>query len=215
MKIQIILRMCWVSARPLLSIYTFCSIIILLAGSKGTDETARMHRLFWAFAPIWAFAVCIARTCFHMARPICDKPWVKVSFGHTQSLTHCRLNELSYTIYWKILISILVCQAMVLGMSGYLGTSGYDFRYVRLCDIGKWLNYMQTVETLIRYRIFANFPSKGFQTTMCKGGASDNNSWIYIIIGLDKGGYPVNIFLISPRKHMLWVLIRSASPRSF
>ena len=23
-------------------------------------------------------------------------------------------------------------------------------------------------------------------------------------IGLDKGGYPVNIFLISPRKHMLW-----------
>ena len=32
------------------------------------------------------------------------------------------------------------------------------------------------------------------------------------IIGLDKGGYPV-IFLISPRKHMLWVLIRSASAR--
>ena len=23
-------------------------------------------------------------------------------------------------------------------------------------------------------------------------------------IGLDKSGYPVNIFLISPRKHMLW-----------
>ena len=34
-------------------------------------------------------------------------------------------------------------------------------------------------------------------------------------IGLDKGGYPVNIFLISPRKHMLWVLIRSTSPRRF
>ena len=33
-------------------------------------------------------------------------------------------------------------------------------------------------------------------------------------IGLDKGGYPVNIFLISPRKHMLWVLIRSASWRN-
>ena len=30
------------------------------------------------------------------------------------------------------------------------------------------------------------------------------------LIGLDKGGYPVYIFLISPRKHMLWVLIRSA-----
>ena len=37
----------------------------------------------------------------------------------------------------------------------------------------------------------------------------------HMIIGLDKGGYPVNIFLISPRKHMLWVLIRSASARRF
>ena len=34
-------------------------------------------------------------------------------------------------------------------------------------------------------------------------------------IGIDKGGYPVNIFLISLLKHMLWVLIRSASPRRF
>ena len=32
---------------------------------------------------------------------------------------------------------------------------------------------------------------------------------IHSHIGLDKGGYPVNIFL----KHMLWVLIRSASMR--
>ena len=34
-------------------------------------------------------------------------------------------------------------------------------------------------------------------------------------IGLDKSWYQVNIFLISPRKHMLWVLIRSPSPRRF
>ena len=34
-------------------------------------------------------------------------------------------------------------------------------------------------------------------------------------IGLDKGGYPVNIFLISPWKHMLWVLIWSALARRF
>ena len=34
-------------------------------------------------------------------------------------------------------------------------------------------------------------------------------------IGLDKSGYQVNIFLISPRKYMLWVLIRSASVRHF
>ena len=30
------------------------------------------------------------------------------------------------------------------------------------------------------------------------------------IIATDKRGYPHNIFLISPQKHMLWVLIRSA-----
>ena len=28
-------------------------------------------------------------------------------------------------------------------------------------------------------------------------------------IGLDKSGYQVNIFRITPRKHVLWVLIRS------
>ena len=33
-------------------------------------------------------------------------------------------------------------------------------------------------------------------------------------IGLDKSGHPLNIF-ISPQKHMLWVLIRSASSRRF
>ena len=36
-----------------------------------------------------------------------------------------------------------------------------------------------------------------------------------IPIAADKRGYPHNIFLISPRKHMLWVLIRSASSRRF
>ena len=35
------------------------------------------------------------------------------------------------------------------------------------------------------------------------------------IIATDKRGYPHNTFLISPRKHMLWVLIRSASVRHF
>ena len=36
-------------------------------------------------------------------------------------------------------------------------------------------------------------------------------------IGLDKSGYQVNIFHISPGKHnsMLWVLIRSTSLRCF
>ena len=35
------------------------------------------------------------------------------------------------------------------------------------------------------------------------------------LTGLDKGGYLVSIFLISPQKHILWVLIRSASVRRF
>ena len=34
-------------------------------------------------------------------------------------------------------------------------------------------------------------------------------------IATDKRGYPHDIFLISPQKHMLWVLIRSASLRHF
>ena len=38
---------------------------------------------------------------------------------------------------------------------------------------------------------------------------------VYCFIGLDKSGYQVNSFLISRRKHMLWVLIRSASARRF
>ena len=34
-------------------------------------------------------------------------------------------------------------------------------------------------------------------------------------IGLNKSGYQVNSFLISRRKHMLWVLFRRASMRHF
>ena len=36
-----------------------------------------------------------------------------------------------------------------------------------------------------------------------------------IYIATDKRGYPHNTFFVSPRKHMLWVLIRSASARRF
>ena len=52
------------------------------------------------------------------------------------ALTHCRLNELSHTIYWKILISTS-------GMSGYVYLD---------TPREKWY-YLQTVETLIRCRI--------------------------------------------------------------
>ena len=36
-----------------------------------------------------------------------------------------------------------------------------------------------------------------------------------VTIATDKRGYPHNSFLISRRKHMLWVFIRSASARCF
>ena len=52
------------------------------------------------------------------------------------TLTHCRLNELPYTIYWKSPILIL-------------DTSGWDLDIPR----EKKLNYLQTVETLVRRRI--------------------------------------------------------------
>ena len=41
------------------------------------------------------------------------KKIIKPAEIFTQHTKHCRLNELSHTIYWKILISIL-------GMSGYV-----------------------------------------------------------------------------------------------
>ena len=36
-----------------------------------------------------------------------------------------------------------------------------------------------------------------------------------LCIATDKRGYPHNIFLISPRKHMMWVLIRSVTAYVF
>ena len=36
-----------------------------------------------------------------------------------------------------------------------------------------------------------------------------------IVKAADKTGYPHDSFLISPLKHMLWLLIRSASARHF
>ena len=44
-------------------------------------------------------------------------------------------------------------------------------------------------------------------------GLSDAAYSFHQHIGLDENGYQVNIFLISPQKHMLWVLIGSASLR--
>ena len=48
-----------------------------------------------------------------------------------------------------------------------------------------------------------------------KDSSSDISEGSTQTIGLDKNGYQVNIFLISQQKHMLLVLIRSASLRHF
>ena len=57
-------------------------------------------------------------------------------YKYCKILTHCRLNTLPHYI---------------------LEESNFYFRYVRLWDLHiprkKWLNYLQTVETLIRHRI--------------------------------------------------------------
>ena len=52
-------------------------------------------------------------TCMYLIYHI--EPHDRVAFAANcvSSLTHWRLNELQYTMYWKILISIL-------GMSGYV-----------------------------------------------------------------------------------------------
>ena len=84
-----------------------------------------------------------------------------VSFVLCNALTHCRLNRLSHTIYY------------------ILEESNFNFRCVRLWDLDipreKWLNYLQTMETLIRPQfcsvwsgsaLFANYPFRGLQATM-------------------------------------------------
>ena len=56
-------------------------------------------------------------------------------------LTHCRLNELPHTIYWKILISILgLYQAMW-------------FKYSERKMVELFTNNLQTAETLVRCHI--------------------------------------------------------------
>ena len=74
-------------------------------------------------------------------------------------LTPLKLNKLSHTIIWEEAI--------------------FDFKYVRLHNVDipkeKWLNYLQTVENLIRRRVlrrliwsgpFASYTFRGLQSSM-------------------------------------------------
>ena len=103
-------------------------------------------------------------------------------------LTHCILNRLSHTIYWKCPISIL-------------GTPGYILRE-------KWLNYLQTVETLIRCRVLHRLiwvctvcQLPFYRSPNCKGLRDLWRQTLYK--DPDKRHIQINIFLISPRKDTL------------
>ena len=98
---------------------------------------------------IWTFYLAFSCYCnaIVLFKNICLKiesfiwDWTSLKTHRTSLLSlllaHCRLNILSHTVYWKSPISIL-------------GMSGYEI-YIFLKK--KWLNYLQTVETLIRFCI--------------------------------------------------------------
>ena len=92
-------------------------------------------------------------------------------------------------------------------------------------DLAVYLNKRSSTE-LLSDHWFTNFFAKvalpkalqAKNTRMGRAKSANQGHWqlyrgkkLIGIIGLNKGRYPVNIFLISPWKHMLWVLIRSAS----
>ena len=53
------------------------------------------------------------------------------------------------------------------------------------------------------------FPLKYYRKNKSRTN-DQHNSWRYkTIIVQDERGYPYNVFLISPQKHMLWVLIKA------
>ena len=56
----------------------------------------------------------------------------------------------------------------------------FKLRYVKLFDVGipteKWLNYLQTAETLIKLSLFASYPFRSLQFSM---GLSQWLNFIY------------------------------------
>ena len=71
---------------------------------------------------------------------------------------------------------------------------------------------------LISFKLSINFLSCHFGIHFpwsCQNAANIHVQYVECLIATDKRGYPHNIFLISRRKHTLWVLIRSTSARDF
>ena len=120
------------------------SKFILMATSLRTNVVVvtRVHCIwtFYLAFSCYCYAIVLFKSnCLKIVSFIWD--WTSLKTCRTSLLSllliHCRLNILSHTVYWKSLISIL-------------GMSGYEI-YIFLEK--KWLNYLQTVETLIRFCI--------------------------------------------------------------
>ena len=125
---------------------TFYYLLVCLNNHWMSSKQCRpwsdaTHCRIWSVSTLFAQAVCLnILGKYNNCR------------AHTTHLTHCVLNRLSHM----------------------LEESNFNFRYIWLWDLHiprkKWLNYLQTVETLIRCRsgsaLFANYPFRGCQTTM-------------------------------------------------
>ena len=124
-------------------------------------------------------------------------------------LTHCRLNRLTHTIYWK-------------SPSSILGTSGYE---IWIFLEKKWLNYLQIVSPNTRL-IYAPGPfcmernrtklvrPMKYNITKTRLYNFDPLKPHFYIVKLGFTGVYI-IFSYFCSKHRLWVLVRTASSRRF
>ena len=84
-----------------------------------------------------------------------------------QDLTHCRLNELPYTIYWKILI-------LILGIWGYVIKVFLERNGWTICK--QWRPWSDAAFCGVwsGSALFANYPFRGLQITMGSNAARDH-----------------------------------------
>ena len=119
-------------------------------------------------------------------------------------LTTCLLGRLSPLSGLPVLCRFF-CQKLttaLLESTGYFMINPYDWMLptsVGVEPATSWSPVGRRNQLSRQGRLLSRVPSMG----------------ILLSIGLDKSEYLVNIFLISPQKHMLWVFIRSASLRRF
>ena len=129
----------------------------------GCHWLPRKIVLIWRhYGPLWRCIVLLWITWYLNTRFVLL--WVT-------SLTHCRLNRLSHTIYWKSPISIL-------------GTYGYEI-YIFLEKNGltiskQWRPWSDAAFCSIwsGSALFASYPFKGLPTTMGYGRLWNNFTWL-------------------------------------